>query len=1650
MAQVELKVVVDKSQLDQLQKGIADLQKTIDIKVTSQKGSGLKEVQTELGKVADNTQRATQATQEYGRAMAVLKNEGFKFVNSERDINKQTGQVIRHINTFADGMGNVKKAFFELNKETGKLDFTKIKQSFSAEAFAPYFDSISKNSRVMTANFGDLVNSLHGIGRGFKSAKESAEAFAPYLGKIGDFTGSIASKEVLGDVSQMKSYINSIEGLETATVRAAKNVTIAGREFQKFTTEIDTGNGTIAKGEVYVDKLTGETYKLSKGFDEAKIKADELYNNIKKFARWYIIGTFFSKIAGSLRDALKEMKAVDTELITVRKVTDMTAGELQKLTDTAYETAEALGATASAFLNAVSTFSKAGYDAQAESLAELAIKAANVGDTTQETANQFLLAVDKAYQYQGSIESLTRVLDGANEIGNQYATDVEHIASGLGLVAPVAAQAHISIEELTAAIGTITAVTQRSGTEAARALRALILNIMKDTTTEVEDGVALTADEINGLHDLLNMYASDVVKAAEATGKVINPMEAMAALAKSMQDGILTEQKMTGMATELGGKLRTTQLVALIQNWDMYNDMLETYRTSLGSADREYQIYLDSWEAKLNQLSASWTSFVNDIISTDAIKTALDGIIALVNMLDNSIVTTVISATALSAAIIGLGKAFKFLGTTKIISELGTAIGTIFKEDKFMTDSARVKGGLKGVADAIGKANLAIIGFTVAFTVLSKAYDVWSHQLENQIAKVEDLKKQYQELNDAEGEYAELKKKAANGELDARGETRLILLQAQNEELRKQIEYEEEREYKIFKNRFGMGDGARGTFVGGSASQVDQFTLKYKSLIQMYEGGKIAEEEYYEGLLNLANGYGETANSIKEYAEQGRELTPEMEVMVEQFDDIIDRIKKVNPEIKDLTDGIDDVTNSILTIEGLLGTLQEPYELLKQAQSDMNDIGIVSANTVKNIADKHKGLMKYLVQTKDGYVLTNNALQDYIQSQRAEYEIALNDAKSAAIELINSESKKQIAYNATTEEIKAQLKARMELARADLADLRAGNFGNFLSSGRVKSAIEAYKAYEEITKQEQRLATYEATISTLEKESGKGGKSGGGSSSSDKDTYLAYLQSIVKLRESELDLLDAQGANIGTQVGKIKEIQDALHKEAEYLRSTNNYLKGDADTLADINALSKQWLEYQEKIAALQKELQDELNDYVDNEFKKAKEAKEAQIKLLDEEIERRKQAKDDAEKTNELEEKINAVLEKRKALQNALNERNVRYYNAKTGQWEWGYNAKNVADAKKDLEEAEEELAKYRKDLKYEAAIADLENKKKLINDTYDLLEDSWTKVTDSLQKPTRKINDILSDIAKNGTPEMKRQVEAVSKLLAQLGIYISDVTSGQIPNLENIENVGGNLQIGQTTTSASGGSYTQMNYRGSVTTQKGIDLYNQLASGAVSQVVDGNGNTWEYAGNNTVRVYTPSGNTYLADVKGATTSSSSGGGSGSRSGSSSGGGGGSSSGGSSSGSGSFDNSIAAIYEREKAKGNEWDTSVLRDMQKANERAGGQVYDSGGVLYGLGGIKATRDNEIILPPSITKQMLKPSANKDFQKRLSELNYMYGASQTVPPTLISNTHDSIGKQYNGDIYQYGNITLTREEAKNTSVYDLARLSNKLCIYSKVN
>ena len=154
---------------------------------------------------------------------------------------------------------------------------------------------------------------------------------------------------------------------------------------------------------------------------------------------------------------------MDDELVTVRKVTGFDQYQMADVENQAYAVASKYGASASDYVSSVASFARAGYKDLSGGLAELAEKTKIVGDTTAEIAQQFLLSVDAAYKYQGSVEKLSAVLDAANELDNKYATSIEKIAEGMGIVAPVAAQMHVGVNELAAAIGTVTAVTQRSG-----------------------------------------------------------------------------------------------------------------------------------------------------------------------------------------------------------------------------------------------------------------------------------------------------------------------------------------------------------------------------------------------------------------------------------------------------------------------------------------------------------------------------------------------------------------------------------------------------------------------------------------------------------------------------------------------------------------------------------------------------------------------------------------------------------------------------------------------------------------------------------------------------------------------------------------------------------------------------------------------------------------------------------------------------------------------------------------------------------------------------------------------------------------------------------------------------------------------------------
>lgn len=1172
---------------------------------------------------------------------------------------------------------------------------------------------------------------------------------------------------------------------------------------------VKLGAGTTAKELKDVSTAAEKAAKSTKKVTAANELLGDSFGNIyKKMLVWQVMGTMVSKTLGAFRDALDMMQKVDDELVTVRKVTGATAAELDALSEKAYKVASAYGEAADEYLSSVSAFTRAGYGSQAADLAELATKTKLVGDTNAETAQQFLLSVDAAYQYKGNIEALSKVLDGSNEIDNKYATSIEKIAEGLGTVAPIAAQAHVGIDELTAAIGTITAVTQRSGTEAARAFRALVLNIVGDTKTEIDEGVTWTTGEIAGLRDVIKIYAKDAYDAAQATGEVIDPMKAIGGLAQSMKDGLLTEQKLMEMVSDIGGKLRTSQLLALIQNWDMYESMLADYGNAVGSADKEVENALDSWTRKTNILKNSWSEFVSGIVDTDLIKGELNGIIWVVDKLNAS---------------------------------------------------------LKGDSDNRLQRNAGIY-----------------------TGNINTYRQQIEALNKA-----------------------------------------------------------------------------------IEDGGGVATEKQTQKLEKLQKQLGETE-------EKARDLYNTL---------------KAQDDAGVLSESM---RSTMEVLQDLLGIMPEVETATESAAVSASDY------------------VQALISEKTQAGKTGSELYNLVQAEIAANNQNLNFSQQiAALRTLAT----QAGYAASA------IAAVFGMDENSMSNQIRAAANGLMMAGKAKTSQDAMR----MAKQNYMNALWGSLTNFYTPESSgspsggqpSGGKPSSSSTKSQTDKQLEAHKENVSLLKSELTLMEKQGKSVGEQVEKIKAIQNALHRQAEYMRSIGA-------SQDEINALSAEWYDWQEKIAELQKNLLSELDSAVQKKLAEAKKNRDAELDAIQAQIDALKEkneAEDTAlaieEKRAAITERQNELLEKQKALLDARNERTVRTYNAKTNQWEWIADEKNIKtaeDALKSaedaLEKAKDDLADYNKKLERDAEIAVLEAKKDQINAHYDALENAWDRIMDSLDDPVREINDILKDIAENATPELRDQILKNRDLFEELGIDLSMLSGAMKAQIEKIYAV-----------SSGGQQY-------GIGSDRGLDFVNNASAG--SEMTGSDGSQWTKNPDGTTTI-TKDGQTYTTtgqpnhivrvqpDGKAPPGY----------------------------GVGDWVVTAAGTYQITAVNPDGSYQSVLIDRSKTTSTYPGPYYDQGGWLNGTGGIKATSRPETVLPPDLTAKLLSPAADATFQKRMNELGFLYGATDRTPATAGGTVTNSNVTNNNGAHYHYRDIVLTEEQAKGTSLYQLTKLSGSLGNYNNM-
>lgn len=1712
------------------------------------------------------------------------------------------GAPTRTIETVNEGLGRTTEIIRTLDEETQQYTTVQTKATTNYDAMAKAAQKAAEQNQKAAGQarayllteeqaaqkaasvynptpMQQQIEALTGVSNATKSAAESAKVFeqawADASGKstaaaqqqaqdaenaaskvdtlrkgfadLGLQMKSAAEKYPAGTFDTIQSDAKQASAALETLYNSWKSGTISDKE---FVDGVKNASSSLKNLRANYAQTRNETDKLA---NSTNVLGDTFSHIVGKITVWQVVNAAVATVKRSFVEAIRTMKQVDTEMTAIQKVTGNTAAEMEKLGNTAYEAASKYGVAVTDYLKSVGTFAKAGYKEMSEDMAELATKTQLVGDVTSDIANQFILSADAAYKMKGNVEELNDVLDKANEIENNYATSIQKMAEGFPIVANVASMANMSIDELMAALGTITAVTQESGTKAATALRALILNIIGDTETEIEDGVSWTKDEINSLNDALWIYAEDAMKAAQASGTLVDPMKAIASLSKAYKDGLLSQAELASLESDLGGKLRTNQLDALVKNYDMYAEMLDKVAGSAGSADKEVSIMLNSWESKTNILKNRWTEFISHLTDTDLIKGALDGLIKLVEALDSGFGKFMATVAGVAAAFTVL---YKAMVTVEKAGKAISALEGLKNSGKFASGALTLfSGPTLGTIVAIG----AAIGVVVA--ALKAVYDYSeSQKYENLIESFHDLSDQVKETSD---NLADAKKK-----LDELNQTPYV---ERSEEWRKEKDELEQTiqayEYLLELRKKEKAEAAEKAFnakvttsvkvsglmqdvpgsystasgIGLSPEQAKAATAEYKdeeeavyalsrafdslfddsrrkTIAEYIESGNTekALSEMKAALGDLGITFKSVKVSASEFAESqatsmdqvtqyisqakssGTQMSQTMKEQYQAFIDADDGRYKYLKGIKDLTVEQKHYVDSFESMVTAFVSLKEYDNPAEIVVTIGNALGISAAEALRFA--QHIGLVNPNIREMSNEVetATDGTLKlktaetgaadgaDKLADSLEEVEVATYNENTAAAKLTKSlfdangklteHAKKALTTNTALADLaKKELELQNAAATANynnlIAQIQAVGSSAIITSQQLQQMIglipglttntwsaenqefnmrrlfnqqtgknwkkdaEAYaqwssqyllnksseyykKQQEEYKKQMEELSKYTSDYT---------GTSTGGGGGSSSDANLDAHKQKVELLKSELTLLEKQNASEDTQKDKMRQIQQALHAQAQYLRSIGG-------SQADINALSAEWWEWQEKINGTLKSTDDllsELQDVMSDKLSDLSDQRQDELDAIDAQIDALKQQKDTRDEQLDLEEKILAVQQAQAKLANAQNERTIRQYNARTGQWEWVADQKEVDDAQEALDDAKKDLEDFKANMAYEAALAELEAKKDAINAQYDALEKSYNNFLKSLKEKTRGIGEILQDIWKNATPELKKIIQENAELFKQFGFDVSELSDAVKETAKKLYGL-----------SSNGSKYE-------IGSDKGIDFVNNAPAG--STMTGGDGSTWTKNADGTVTIvdkdgvsYTVNPNQTTGDTTGDTTN------------------------------GGQRYSGVVYAEPDDGQGERYKISSASGLDFLNNKPAGAsmtggdksywvknadgttsitdrygrhytVYDQGGILHGMGGIKATMQDEGVTPPDVTellkKRLLSPVRDANFDRNMDALRSCLSTKHEAE-TVSTASYDnhSIGTQHNGNTYQFGSVTISEQQANNMSVKRFADLA----------
>ena len=361
-----------------------------------------------------------------------------------------------------------------------------------------------------------------------------------------------------------------------------------------FTLAENAGSRGASTAATAYNKFASSVLNTNLQLKQTNKLLDNMATTMANTVKWGVTSSVFNSITSSISQAYTYTKNLDSSLNDIRIVTDKSAESMETFARQANSAAKNLGASTLDYTQASLIYYQQGLsDKEAQARAETTLKAANVTGQTGEEVSEQLTAVWNGYKV--TAEETELYVDKLAAVAASTASDLEELSTGMSKVASAAAAMGVDVDKLNGMLSTVISVTRQAPESAGTAFKTIFAR-MEDLELDGEDEFGVSLGEVSSSLESMGVHILDTEGSMRDLGEVIEEV------GNKWNSGAWSEAEKQALAIDLAGKRQYNNLLALFENWDMYNEAVNTSVNAVGTLQHQQDIYMESTAAHLEQL----------------------------------------------------------------------------------------------------------------------------------------------------------------------------------------------------------------------------------------------------------------------------------------------------------------------------------------------------------------------------------------------------------------------------------------------------------------------------------------------------------------------------------------------------------------------------------------------------------------------------------------------------------------------------------------------------------------------------------------------------------------------------------------------------------------------------------------------------------------------------------------------------------------------------------------------------------------------------------------------------------------------------------------------------------------------------------------